>query len=59
MHDYSSGGYDDEIDGCDGTQSPGSGKVSPNDPNGHHDETDRHDSMQSLDGEFSVTCVAI
>jgi len=46
------------MDEHDGTQSPGPGRVSPNDLGRHDAETDRHGSTQSSDGEFSVAHVA-
>jgi len=58
MGNYCPGGHDDEMDECDGMQSPGPGRVSPNDLGRRDAETDRHDSTQSSDGEFSIARVA-
>ena len=58
MGDYCLGGHDDKMDERDGTQSPGPGRVSPNDLGRRDAKTDRHDSTQSSDGEFSVARVA-
>ena len=58
MGDYCLGGHDNEMDERDSTQSPGPGRVSPNDLGRHDAETDRHDSTQSSDGEFSIARVA-
>ena len=59
MRDYCLGARDDEMDECDGTQSPGPGRVSLNNLDGCGAETDRHDGTQAPDGEFFIACVAI
>ena len=58
MGNYCLGGHNDEMDKHDGMQSPGPGRVSPNDLGRHDAEMDRHDSTQLSDGEFSVARVA-
>ena len=57
MYDYGLDGCNDETDMRDDTQSPGS-RVRPNDLGGRDDdsEMDRHDGMQSLDGEYNSCC---